>query len=317
MLDVRLDPRHRRRSRSSGGERGDGDHCLVRQPDDARTGVQRGCRGRSGTVDGASPLAAINLVDRYVLVGDRKQLLAVTQTEAPPSLCERLIETYPTASVMLDKQYRMAQRIQAFPSRNFTMWDSGPRIERLPSSVLTILMVWRSMNVQDQVAFVDVDGEMTGNAAETPPSRRTRCCVALSSGYCSSDESGDSYRDAPASVGITQLGRSHLEQFVLSSVPSTWSITGIGASCSHLSTGHHHIHSPSTTVPSTRSTAEMVPQSGQHKYGSPAPAADRPDGRSGPSWYRSHVSVSNCWPQYAQSLMAGLLGWQRFLHFGH
>ena len=66
-------------------------------------------------------LAAINRGDRFVLVGDHRQLPPVVQTEGPleTSLFERLIEQYPDAAVLLDRQYRMAQQIQAFSSREF------------------------------------------------------------------------------------------------------------------------------------------------------------------------------------------------------
>jgi DNA replication ATP-dependent helicase Dna2 len=112
-------------------------------------------------------LAAINVADRFVLVGDHKQLPAVTQTDAPPSLFERLIETYPAAGVMLDKQYRMAQRIQAFPSQEFydgelrpaNMGVASQRLAELDSVATDDLPA----HLQDQVSFVDVDGEMTGN----------------------------------------------------------------------------------------------------------------------------------------------------------
>ncbi|MFB6311302.1 MAG: AAA domain-containing protein [Salinirussus sp.] len=66
-------------------------------------------------------LAAIVLADRFVLVGDDQQLPPVVR-DAPrleQSLFERLHEAYPSATVMLDRQYRMAQRIQAFSSQEF------------------------------------------------------------------------------------------------------------------------------------------------------------------------------------------------------
>ncbi|MFB6111491.1 MAG: AAA domain-containing protein [Halobacteriaceae archaeon] len=65
-------------------------------------------------------LAAITRADRFVLVGDHEQLPPVVrEPELGSSLFERLIDTYPDAAVMLDRQYRMGQRIQAFPSREF------------------------------------------------------------------------------------------------------------------------------------------------------------------------------------------------------
>jgi DNA replication ATP-dependent helicase Dna2 len=112
-------------------------------------------------------LAAINLANQFVLVGDHKQLPAVTQTDAPTSLFERLIETYPEAGVMLDKQYRMAQRIQAFPSQEFYDGELRPanidvasqHLAELDSVATDTLPAY----LQDQVTFVNVDGEMTGN----------------------------------------------------------------------------------------------------------------------------------------------------------
>jgi DNA replication ATP-dependent helicase Dna2 len=117
-------------------------------------------------------LAAINLADRFVLVGDHKQLPAVTQTEAPPSLFERLIGTYPTAGVMLDRQYRMAQRIQAFPSQEFYDGELRPANIDVASQRLADLDSVTTDNLpaylQDQVTFMDVDGAIkrNTNAAE-------------------------------------------------------------------------------------------------------------------------------------------------------
>jgi DNA replication ATP-dependent helicase Dna2 len=66
-------------------------------------------------------LAAINRADRFTLVGDHRQLPPVVRAEngLATSLFERLIEDHPEAAVALDRQYRMAQAIQAFPSREF------------------------------------------------------------------------------------------------------------------------------------------------------------------------------------------------------
>jgi DNA replication ATP-dependent helicase Dna2 len=71
-------------------------------------------------------LAALNRADRFVLVGDHEQLPPVVRAgEMGRSLFERLHEEHPDAATMLDRQYRMAQRIQAFPSREF--YDGGLR----------------------------------------------------------------------------------------------------------------------------------------------------------------------------------------------
>lgn len=89
-------------------------------------------------------LLPITLAERFVLVGDHHQLPPVVRStdgngaqtvdheEYPEhpvpadgtpdlsrSLFERLIDCYPNAATTLTKQYRMAQRIQAFSSREF------------------------------------------------------------------------------------------------------------------------------------------------------------------------------------------------------
>jgi len=88
--------------------------------------VLRECEFDVALVDEASQLtepgthAAINRADRFVLVGDHEQLPGRARGERPPDLSlQRLIEEYPDASVMLDRQYRMSQRIQAFASAEF------------------------------------------------------------------------------------------------------------------------------------------------------------------------------------------------------
>ncbi|WP_257297921.1 AAA domain-containing protein [Haloarchaeobius sp. FL176] len=75
----------------------------------------------AGQLTEPGTLAAVNLADRFVLVGDHQQLPPVIRadTDLSRSLFERLIDTHPEAGVLLDRQYRMSQRIQAFPSREF------------------------------------------------------------------------------------------------------------------------------------------------------------------------------------------------------
>jgi DNA replication ATP-dependent helicase Dna2 len=114
-------------------------------------------------------LSALNLAERFVLVGDHQQLPPVVQAEneLQESLFERLMETYPDASVMLDRQYRMAQRIQAFASREFydgalrpaTGAVAGQRIDDLDGVSLEAL----PDHLRDPVAFVDPDGRAVGN----------------------------------------------------------------------------------------------------------------------------------------------------------
>ena len=82
------------------------------------------------------------------------------------SLFERLIDTFPAASVLLDRQYRMAQRIQAFPSREFYDGALRPADGAVAAQRLSDLGVDESVlpaALSDRVAFVDPDGERAGN----------------------------------------------------------------------------------------------------------------------------------------------------------
>jgi DNA replication ATP-dependent helicase Dna2 len=124
MLDVRLERR---------GDPDDRAAALRSAPVVAATAAACGSRVLREQsfdvvlVDEASQLtepgalAAVSLADRFVLVGDHRQLPPVVRadTDLSTSLFERLVEAYPDASVLLDRQYRMAQRIQAFPSSEF------------------------------------------------------------------------------------------------------------------------------------------------------------------------------------------------------
>jgi DNA replication ATP-dependent helicase Dna2 len=106
-------------------------------------------------------LAAINRGDRFVLVGDHRQLPPVVQSDAglETSLFERLIETYPDAAVMLDRQYRMSQRIQAFASREFYDGQLRPATADVAGQRVADLGLDPSReDVYDGVAFVPVEG---------------------------------------------------------------------------------------------------------------------------------------------------------------
>lgn len=114
-------------------------------------------------------LAAINLAERFVLVGDHQQLPPVVRadTDLEMSLFERLIERYPDAAVTLDRQYRMAQRIQYFASNEFydgelrpaTPEVAGQHLDDLPHVSTEEL----PSELRDSVSFVDPDGSESGN----------------------------------------------------------------------------------------------------------------------------------------------------------
>ncbi|OYR59136.1 AAA domain-containing protein [Halorubrum halodurans] len=136
--------------------------------------VMRECEFDVALVDEASQLtepsthAAITLADRFVLVGDHEQLPPVVRAEndLKTSLFQRLIEAYPDASVMLDRQYRMSQRIQAFASAEFYDGALRPATSEVAGQRLADLGVDPDVlapELTGGVGFVDPDGERDGN----------------------------------------------------------------------------------------------------------------------------------------------------------
>ncbi len=109
--------------------------------------------------------AAINLAERFALVGDHEQLPPVVraENELSRSLFERLVESYPDAGVMLDRQYRMNQRIQVFASREFYDGELRPATPEVAGRTLDDLEgVSRDAlpeALRDPVSFVDVAGD--------------------------------------------------------------------------------------------------------------------------------------------------------------
>ncbi|EMA57210.1 AAA domain-containing protein [Halorubrum lipolyticum] len=136
--------------------------------------VLRECEFDVALVDEASQLtepgthAAINRADRFVLVGDHEQLPPVVRAENDlrMSLFQRLIEKYPDASVMLDRQYRMSQRIQAFASAEFYDGALRPATPEVAGQTLRDLGVDPAAlpdGLAGGVSFVDPDGTRDGN----------------------------------------------------------------------------------------------------------------------------------------------------------
>jgi len=123
----------------------------------------------AGQLTEPGTLAALTRADRFVLVGDDEQLPPVVRAEndLQESLFERLHEEFPGASTLLERQYRMAQRIQSFPSRAFyddqlrpaTGEVAAHSVGDLPGVSPDLLPA----HLRERVAFVDPDGHADGN----------------------------------------------------------------------------------------------------------------------------------------------------------
>jgi DNA replication ATP-dependent helicase Dna2 len=106
-------------------------------------------------------LAAVNLASTFVLVGDHEQLPPVSASDAP-SMFERLADEHPEAAVTLRRQYRMAQRIQAFSSREFYDGALFPADDEVARRSLGDIADTPD-GYTDPVTFVPVDGDEDDN----------------------------------------------------------------------------------------------------------------------------------------------------------
>ena len=180
-----------------------GSRALRTQAFDAAVVDEAGQLTEPGT------LAAVALADRFVLVGDHNQLPPVARAEndLQASLFERLIETYPDAGTLLDRQYRMAQRIQAFPSEEYyggqlrpaTGAVAGQRLADLPGVSRDAL----PERLRDGVVFVDPDGAETGNTNPTEADEVARIVDAYLAAGVDPDDVGviAPYRAQVAEIG--------------------------------------------------------------------------------------------------------------------
>ncbi|TKX81206.1 AAA domain-containing protein [Halorubrum sp. SD626R] len=177
--------------------------------------VLRECEFDVALVDEASQLtepgthAAINRADRFVLVGDHEQLPPVVRAEndLQTSLFQRLIEAYPDASVMLDRQYRMSQRIQAFASAEFYDGALRPATPEVAGQTLADLGVDPDALAPDLtggVGFVDPDGERDGNRNV----REAERVAAIVDAYVAAGvDPGDIGVIAPFRAQVAEIGR--------------------------------------------------------------------------------------------------------------
>ena len=154
-------------------------------------------------------LAAVNLADRFVLVGDHEQLPPVVRAEnrLQESLFQRLIEASPDAGVMLDRQYRMSQRIQAFSSREFYDGNLRPATPEVAGQTLGDLGVDTAdlpPELRGAVSFVDPDGTREGNAN---PAEADRVAEVVDAYVAAGVDPDDIGVIAPFRAQVAEIGR--------------------------------------------------------------------------------------------------------------
>ncbi|XVH31760.1 AAA domain-containing protein [Haloferacaceae archaeon DSL9] len=154
-------------------------------------------------------LAAISLADRFVLVGDHEQLPPVVraETDLRTSLFQRLIERYPDASVMLDRQYRMAQRIQAFSSAEFYDGALRPATADVATQRLSDLGIDTdalSPALRNWVHFVDPGGRRVGN---TNPAEAERIAALVDQFVAAGVDLEDIGVIAPFRAQVSEISR--------------------------------------------------------------------------------------------------------------
>lgn len=168
-------------------------------------------------------LAALNLTDRFVLVGDHQQLPPVVRTEndLSTSLFQRLIETHPDAGVMLDRQYRMSQRIQAFASREFYDGELRPATGEVAAQKLGDLSdvdldsLSAELRGANGVSFVDPEGETAGNTNPIEADRVAEIVQSFLDAGLSPEEVGVI---APFRAQVAEIGRRVAESVTVDTV---------------------------------------------------------------------------------------------------
>jgi len=176
----------------------------------------------AGQLTEPGTLAALNRADRFVLVGDHEQLPPVVRsadeepsadTDRPTadlgeSLFERLLERYPEAGVLLDRQYRMAQRIQAFPSREFYEGRLRPANGEVAARRLSDLDGVDPTRLPDalrgRVGFLDVPGD---DGRHTDAAEADRVGDVVSSFLAAGVDSDDVGVIAPFRAQVAEIGR--------------------------------------------------------------------------------------------------------------
>jgi DNA replication ATP-dependent helicase Dna2 len=153
-------------------------------------------------------LAAINRADRFVLVGDHRQLPPVVRAEndLATSLFERLIDEHPNAAVALDRQYRMAQAIQAFASREFYDGRLRPATGEVASRRVDDLVDADGLppDLRAPVSFHHVEGDGAGHTDANEAARVADVVAAYESAGVTREDIGVI---APFRAQVTEIDR--------------------------------------------------------------------------------------------------------------
>jgi len=164
----------------------------------------------AGQLTEPETLAAISRADRFVLVGDHQQLPPVVRAEndLSESLFERLIDAHPEASVRLDRQYRMAQRIQAFSSREFYDGELRPATAEVAGRRLSDLDGVDPDEIpqylRDPVTMIDVEGD---DAAHTDALEADRVADVVEDVLAAGVAPDDVGVIAPYRAQVAEIGR--------------------------------------------------------------------------------------------------------------
>jgi len=164
----------------------------------------------AGQLTEPATLAAINLADRFVLVGDHQQLPPVVRGENDlrESLFERLVERYPDAAVLLDRQYRMGQRIQYFASEEFYGGRLRPATGEVAARGLADLPGVDPgalpAELRDPVTFVDPGGRQVGNTNRAEADRVTEVVASYLEAGLGPDDVGVI---APFRAQVAEIGK--------------------------------------------------------------------------------------------------------------
>ena len=175
----------------------------------------------AGQLTEPGTLAAITLAERFVLVGDHQQLPPVVQAEndLQQSLFERLIRAYPDAGVLLDRQYRMSQRIQAFASTEFYDGRLRPASKTVATQRLDDLdgVALDSLppQLRDGVVFLDPESTQVGN---TNPAEAETVTEVVSAYLGAGVDPADIGVIAPFRAQVAEIGKTLPDEIVVDTV---------------------------------------------------------------------------------------------------